>query len=134
MVIKFYRRLDIDESSTYKCYRWMRTGNVLIMRAKPPRPHELIKLIRELVAQGHVQYTHHAEHERMPERGIDFLDVEAVIALGDIDGRIEPGERPGEWRCLVVGKPDLDSREMGVATVVLRRKAVLIVTVEWIDP
>jgi hypothetical protein len=53
---------------------------------------------------------------------------------GDIDGNVVPGRKSGEWKCLVVGKLDWTPREAGVATVVVRKDRLIIVTVEWMDP
>lgn len=126
--------LAIDESVTYKLYRWMPKSNVHALPRKPPRPWELLRIIRRLAEAGCITYSVHAEQERMPERGIDFFDVEGVLRNGEIDGEITPGRRAGEWKCLVVGRAELDARDMGVATVVVRKQRLIIKTVEWIDP
>lgn len=99
----------------------------------PPRPHILIGLIRKLVLQGEVSFADHAD-EREEYREIDDDDVLKVIELGDIEGEIVQGKRPGEWRCCVVGRPHWAERDVGVVTVVIRMREVLIVTVEWMDP
>lgn len=99
----------------------------------PPRPGVLIALIRKLVAQGEVRFAEHAD-EREDERGIDDDDALKVIELGDIEGEIKPGKKPGEWRCCIVGRPMWAERDIGVVTVVIRGREVLIVTVEWMDP
>jgi hypothetical protein len=57
-----------------------------------------------------------------------------VLRRGDILGEITPGNRAGEWRCLVVGPLEWSSREAGVATVVVRRDRLIVITVEWMDP
>lgn len=112
----------------------MPASNVHVLNARPPRANHLIRLIRELLDRGKVSYSYHAEQERMFERGIDFFDVEAVLRFGDIEGTVRPGNRAGEWQSLVIGKPELDSREMGVAAIVVRRDRLIVKTVEWIDP
>jgi hypothetical protein len=102
--------------------------------AKPPHPGDLIKLIRKLAREGKYSFSSHALDERMEDRDIDADDVLHIFALGDISGAIEPGKRPGEWRCLVVSNLPWTSREAGVVTVVVRNERIIIVTVEWIDP
>ena len=102
-------------------------------RPRPPHPGDLIKTIRLLAAQGRVTFTGHAAEERMDERGIGFDDVFAVLWRGDISGDITRGKRQGEWKCLVVGPLEWTSRELGVATVVVRKDRVIVITVEWMD-
>lgn len=101
---------------------------------KPPHPGDLIALIRKLAREGKITYTRHAEQERMPERGFDFTDVETILRVGEISGGITPGESGGEWQCLVIGKPELNARDAGVAIVVDRARRIIVKTVEWIDP
>jgi len=103
-------------------------------RPKPPHPGDLIKTIRSLVGRGKVGFTAHALELRMKERGFEIDDVYQVLARGDIPGTIEPGREPGEWRCLVVGRLQWTSREAGVATVVVRKDRLVVITVEWMDP
>ena len=103
-------------------------------RPKPPHPGDLIKTIRLLAAQGKLTYTAHAAEERMQERGIGFDDVLEVLGRGDISGNIMPGKKPGEWKCLVVAPLEWTPREAGVATVVVRKDRLIIITVEWMDP
>ena len=100
----------------------------------PPHPGDLIKVIRKLAATGTISFTEHALNERMDERGIEVADVLAIFRLGDIDGPITAGNKPGEWKCLVVGRLSWTSREAGVATVVVRKDRLIVVTTEWIDP
>lgn len=99
-----------------------------------PRPADLIKVIRKLVARGAYSHSAHVLDERMIERGFDFDDIAKIIELGDIDGEIVPGRREGEWRCRVIGKLNWHPREAGVVTVVIREKKLLFVTVKWMDP
>jgi hypothetical protein len=103
-------------------------------KPKPPHPGDLIKVIRKLLARGAYSHSAHVLDERMIERGFDFDDIAKIIELGDIDGKIVPGRREGEWRCRVVGKLAWHPREAGVVTVVIREKRLLFVTVKWIDP
>ena len=68
------------------------------------------------------------------ERGIRPKDVGQILMRGDIDGNVVPGRNSGEWKCLVVGELHWTRREAGVATVVVRKDRLIIVTVEWMDP
>jgi hypothetical protein len=70
----------------------------------------------------------------LPERGIGVDDVLQVLGRGDILGKITPGKKSGEWKCLVVGSLEWTPREAGVATVVVRKDRVVVITVEWMDP
>ena len=45
-----------------------------------------------------------------------------------------PGRNATEWRCLVVGRLDWTPREAGVATIIVRKDHLMIITVEWMDP
>ena len=99
----------------------------------PPHPGDLIKVIRALAAAGKISFTDHALNDRMPARGIDIDDVLSIFRLGDIDGPITIGNQPGEWRCLVRGRLEWALRDGGVATVVVRRDRIIVVTTEWMD-
>jgi hypothetical protein len=90
--------------------------------------------IRRLAKAGAYRFTEHAIDERMLERGFDAEDVLKIMALGDIDGPIVTGRKPGELRCRVVGKLPWTSREAGVVTVVVREERLIFVTVKWMDP
>jgi hypothetical protein len=100
---------------------------------KPPHPGNLIKIIRDLAAQGKVDLTSHAADERMDERGISLADVLQIFRLGDIKGAIVPGNRADEWKCLVRGRLAWVTRDAGVATVVVRKDRLIVVTTEWMD-
>jgi hypothetical protein len=101
---------------------------------KPPHPGRLIATIRKLAAAGAYSFSDHAIDERMIERGFDAEDVLKIMALGDIQGPVSRGKKPGEWKCLVVGLLPWTPREAGVVTVVIREERLIFVTVEWMDP
>jgi hypothetical protein len=105
----------------------------MTQNVKPPRPGVLIQLIRQLAADGKVAWSDHAFDERSTERSIRPLDALNVLRFGDIEGKIVAGKKPGEWRCLVRRPVGWSPREVGVATVVMRKDRLLIVTVEWMD-
>lgn len=103
-------------------------------KVKPPHPGRLMAIIRRLAQQGHYSFSEHAFDERMVERGFDAEDILKIMALGEIEGPIRPGNKEGEWRCRVVGKLAWTSREAGVVTVVVREARLIFVTTKWIDP
>jgi hypothetical protein len=101
--------------------------------SRPPRPERLVAIIRFLADQSdRVILSEHAR-ERMEERDILDIDVFRVLRHGVIDGPIEPGKRTDEWRCKMVNRIR-GAREVGVVTVVIKKKQLFIVTVEWEDP
>ena len=62
--------------------------------------------------------------DRSEQRDIDVPDAIEVLRLGEIEGPIEPGINPGEWKCKVTTKLDKSSR---------RLEHLFLVTVEWED-
>jgi hypothetical protein len=103
------------------------------MPRKPPHPGALRKRIAELAAAGRISFSIHAFDERSPERDIDIQDATRVLKLGEIEGAIVPGNDPGEWKCKMVARSENSSRRIGVVTVVIDMKRLLIATVEWED-
>lgn len=103
------------------------------MPPKPPHPGDLIKIIRDLAERGKLAFTKHALDDRMDDRGIEVGDVLDILRLGDIEGAIKTGAKPGEWRCLVRGRLEWAGRDAGIATVVVRKDRLIIVTTEWMD-
>src|SRR5262245_61799984 len=99
---------------------------------KPPHPGKLMKRIRELEAQGAYSWGHHVR-TRVSQGDIDINDAAQVLRLGEIEGPIEPGDAPGEWKCKVTAKPYKSSRRLGVAVVVVRDNHLFLMTVEWED-
>lgn len=97
-----------------------------------PSVSELCATIHELAQDSdNVSWTNHAI-ERMDERGITTLDALRVLRIGMIEGPIEPGLSPGEWKCKITA-PSKGSREIGVVSVVAHRQRIFIKTVEWED-
>jgi hypothetical protein len=70
---------------------------------------------------------------RCDQRDIDITDAVEVLRLGEIEGPIESGVNPEEWKCKVTAKVDKSSRRLGVATVVIRNEELFLLTVEWED-
>lgn len=97
-----------------------------------PRARDLVITIRKAAIDSqNVSFSEHAL-DRMEERDITTLDVLRVLRLGDIVGDIEAGRNSGEWKCKMVARKK-GSRNIGVATVVLRSGRLFLKTVEWED-
>jgi hypothetical protein len=101
-------------------------------KPKPPHPGVLMGRIRAMVKRGAFSWGTHV-FERSTQRDIDIHDATEVLRLGEIEGPIEPGVNPGEWKCKVTAKPDKSSRRLGVAVVVVRDERLFLLTVEWED-
>lgn len=89
--------------------------------------------IHSLAQQSaNIKYTAHAR-ERIKLRGFTLRDVERILQRGIIMQEPRLGEH-GDWSYLVqyIGLEGR-SREAGCVTMILRNKALLIKTVEWID-
>ena len=97
-----------------------------------PRKADLETIVREIAtADRHVYLGAHTR-ERMEERGITRLDAIRVLQRATIEGDIEPGRKPGEWKCKCVARLK-GSREIGVVTVVIEERKLFVKTVEWED-
>ena len=104
--------------------------------SQPPRPEVLLATIRKLSKARRISYMTHGDarwQERFTHKGFDFFDLYTVLEKGYIDGKIEAGMKQGEWKTKVVDVPKGTSRKMGVVTIVVREKRLLIKTVEWED-
>lgn len=97
-----------------------------------PSPQDTIALIHEIAKDScNVAFSDHAD-ERMEERSISDLDALRVLRTGTISGNISPGKYPGEWKCKVVA-PIKGRREVGVVTLLIRKRKLRVKTVEWED-
>jgi hypothetical protein len=98
----------------------------------PPTARQLIAIVRSLAEDPKLAILQHAR-ERMVQRDITIFDIERVLRLGDIVGPIVAGRIAGEWTCKIVHAPRYpeDGRDMGVVTIVVGAKQLLIKTVEW---
>lgn len=97
-----------------------------------PRAHQLLATIKKLAAKSdNVSFSEHC-YERMEERGITTLDALRVLRNGEIEGEIEPGNGSGEWKCKIVERRR-GSRDIGVATLVMKERRLFVKTVEWED-
>ena len=101
---------------------------------KPPKQHQLMHVIRFLMAEGKTTILDHAQ-ERLDERDLDMGDVINVVKTGSIRGKIRPGDNAQEWECKVVCQPRYpdNRREVGVAMIVVSTTGLLLKTVEWED-
>jgi hypothetical protein len=100
--------------------------------SKPPHPGKLMERIRRLANEGAYSWGPHVR-DRLSRRDIDINDAVEVLRLGEIEGPIEPGIHPGEWKCKVTSRAGRSSRRLGVATVVIRDSHLFLMTVEWED-
>jgi len=100
--------------------------------SKAPPPNALLELIRDLSKQRRVGFLNHSE-ERLAERGFDVFDVYQTLENGHFADDIEAGANEGEWKVKIVDTPEGTSRKMGVVTIVVKDKRLLIKTVEWED-
>lgn len=100
--------------------------------SKAPSPDALLDLIRRLAKERRIGYLDHAE-ERLAKRGFDAFDVYETLENGYISGGIKAGVNEEEWKVKVVDVPEGRSRKMGVVTIVVKDKRLLIKTVEWED-
>lgn len=97
-----------------------------------PRPEFLLATIRQLArSSDNVAWSDHAL-DRMDERGITDKQALEVLRNGDIEGGIVNGNNRGEWKCKVVA-PVKGNREVGVVTIVIKDRQLLVKTVEWED-
>jgi hypothetical protein len=108
------------------------SAKVVPLPRKVPHPGDLMKIIRRLATEGKVGFSPHAL-ERSDERDIDLPDALAVLRQGEINGEIEAGNSPGEWKCKVTDTAQGSSRSIGVVVVVVKEQRLFIITVEWED-
>ncbi len=102
-----------------------------VVQLRPPRA-ALHAQIRDIAhADQRVFFGRHAR-ERMVERSITRLDAIRVLRIGHIEGEIEAGSNPGEWKCKVTANVK-GSREIGVVTIVAHGNTIFVKTVEWED-
>lgn len=111
----------------------MNAAEIVPLPRKTPHPGVLRRLIADLASRWLIKFTFHAEEERSGLRSIGIDEARRVLMIGEIEGPIEPGVGPGEWRCKVVARAEGSSRRIGVATVVIRTERLLLPTVEWED-
>lgn len=92
---------------------------------------EITERIRELAKKDRIFWADHT-FERMEERGIDVLTAKRALERGEIDGEPSPGKNKDEWVVKVTHRAK-QNRDVGVVTVVIGTKRMLVITVEWED-
>jgi hypothetical protein len=97
-----------------------------------PRPEQIRDLIHRLAADTkNIAWSEHAL-QRMAERDItDYVAVN-VLRTGWLEGSIEAGASPGEWKAKMV-KEVRGRREVGVVVITVSSKRLIVKTVEWED-
>ncbi len=103
-------------------------------RRERPEPRKLRAIARFIATENtrNVFFTDHAL-ERMEERDIPDVTVYRVLRNGHIKGDPEPGKNEGEW-IIKICDAVRGRREVGVVTIVVNDKKLVITTVEWEDP
>ncbi len=97
-----------------------------------PKLADIHATIRSLAEEDKFVFLSRHARERMDLRSITRIDLIRVLKTGHIDGPILLGENAGEWKCKVVAKVK-GSREIGVVTLVIDNKKILVKTAEWED-
>ena len=97
-----------------------------------PRRSELEKRIRELAKNDESIIWGDHSMERSDDRDITIRDGLTVLRSGYLDGDIEPGDNPGEWKGKMT-KAMKGRREIGVVVIVIRNESLFVKTVEWED-
>ena len=98
---------------------------------KPPRlsPLEATRKIRLILQEGTIDYSGHCWLERMPERNVSTLDVEHVLAEGQVIREAEWDSDCFNWKYRVEGT-DIEGDELTAITVIFEQDfSVLVVTV-----
>lgn len=118
------KRLELPQINLRQFTKWPDSA---------PRPELLLATIRGLAKERKIGFLDHAD-VRLRQRGFDIFDVFAALdKSGRIDGSIEAGKNEGEWKVKIVDVPEGTSRKMGVITIVVKERRLLIKTVEWED-
>jgi len=98
---------------------------------KPPRlsPLEATRKIRLILQEGTIDYSGHCWLERMPERNVSTLDVEHVLAEGQVIREAEWDSDCFNWKYRVEGT-DIEGDELTAITVIFEQDfSVLVVTI-----
>ena len=83
-------------------------------------------IIRDIVAGGEIIFSKHTK-KRMQERGYSTQDVEHILLRGEITNK-EFKDKTKSWAYTIKGD-DLEADEGGVVTVIVSRRACVIITV-----
>jgi len=97
-----------------------------------PRPEKLSDLIQALaLTTSNIVWGTHALR-RMAERDITDRVAVDVLRTGSVQGPIEPGSNPGEWKVKMV-KEVKGQRKVGVVVITIRNSRLFVKTTEWED-
>jgi len=102
-------------------------------RPRPPTPGRFEETVRFIAENdtSKVYFGHHA-FERVDERSISTRDAIDVLRYGYVDGEIEQGKNPGEWKA-TISRQIRGNREAGVVTILINEEEIFIKTVMWMD-
>ena len=98
---------------------------------RPPRlsPPEATQRIRLILEEGTIDYSAHCWRKRMPQRGVTTLDVEHLLAEGQVNREAEWDSDGFNWRYRVEGT-DIEGDELTAITVIFEQNfSLLVVTV-----
>ena len=91
-----------------------------------------VGIIHELARNtSNIGWSTHAL-ERMAERDITDRVAVDVLRTGSLQGRIEPGSNPGEWKVEMV-KEVKGQRKVGIVVITIRNARLFVKTTEWED-
>jgi len=97
-----------------------------------PSPQKVLETVRRLAADTrNIAWSVHAL-DRMLERDITDEMALSVLRAGDISSEIVPGVNAGEWKVKLT-KQIKGRRAVGVVTLLIRERRLLIKTAEWED-
>jgi hypothetical protein len=87
---------------------------------QPPKlsPAEATRRIRLILEEGTIEYSFHCLNVRMPQRGVDTLDVEHVLAHGQVIREPEWSDEHNDWKYRVEGA-DVEGDELVAITVII---------------
>jgi len=98
---------------------------------QPPKlsPAEATRKIRLILDEGTVDYSFHCLHQRMPERGVDTLDVEHLLGQGQVVREAEWSDEYNNWKYKMEGA-DIEGDELAAITVIVDEDfSVFVITV-----
>lgn len=117
-------------AGTYHYDRYMAAAPRPKVQMLPPAAQVIIR--RLAADSGNIAWTDHA-NARMKEREFTTRDVLTALRNGDVEDVPEPGKKTNHWRCKVVHKDSGRGRFMGVVTVIVEEKRLVVVTTQWED-
>jgi len=95
---------------------------------EPLGPDKATKLIRDIVRYGTVELTRHCRKESMPERGISFQDLLAVLQNGEVKETPTFNIEYRQFRYRVEGTT-IDGDNAIAVTVIINHRSIVVITV-----